>query len=233
MSDATPITLVTGAARGLGHALALAEAARGAHVIALSRTVGALEELDDAIKATGKATGGAATLVPLDVTDDEGLARLGAALNARWGRLDRWLHCAAHAAPCAPAAHADAKDVDRSFAVNARATQRLIRVLDPLLRASAASQAVLIDDDRADEAFFGAYAASKAAARVWWLAWTRETARTPLCVLRALPPPMPTALRARFYPGEDRAALTPCAAVAAKLLAALDAKPGRGAALTL
>jgi len=229
MDSKHTVTLVTGAARGLGHALALAEAARGAHVIALARTVGALEELDDAIRKAG----GAATLAPLDITDDEGLARLGAALNARWGRLDRWLHCAAHAAPCAPAAHADAKDVDRSFAVNARATQRLIRVLDPLLRASAASQAVLMDDDRADEAFFGAYAASKAAARVWWLAWARETARTPLRVLRALPPPMPTALRARFYPGEDRAAHTPCATVAAALLAALDAKPVRGAALKL
>ncbi len=229
MDSKHTVTLVTGAARGLGHALALAEAARGAHVIALARTVGALEELDDAIRKAG----GAATLAPLDITDDEGLARLGAALNARWGRLDRWLHCAAHAAPCAPAAHADAKDVDRSFAVNARATQRLIRVLDPLLRASAASQAVLMDDDRADEAFFGAYAASKAAARVWWLAWARETARTPLRVLRALPPPMPTALRARFYPGEDRAALTPCPVVADALLAALDARPESGAALAL
>ena len=226
---ASPVTLITGAARGLGHALAVAEAARGAHVVALARTVGALEELDDAIRAAG----GAATLVPLDITDDAGLSRLGAALHARWGRLDRWLHCAAHAAPCAPASHADEKDVDRSFAVNARATQRLIRVLDPLLRASPASQAVLMDDDRAGEAYFGAYAASKAAARAWWLAWAQETPRTPVTVLRALPPPMPTALRARFYPGEDRAALTPCARVAAALLAALDAKPVRGAALKL
>ncbi|PIP97146.1 MAG: hypothetical protein COW75_08065, partial [Rhodobacterales bacterium CG18_big_fil_WC_8_21_14_2_50_71_9] len=74
---------------------------------------------------------------------------------------------------------------------------------------------------------------SKAAARAWWLAWAQETPRTPVTVLRALPPPMPTALRARFYPGEDRAALTPCARVAAALLAALDAKPVRGAALKL
>ncbi len=211
------IVLVTGASRGLGYALALAEAARGAHVVALARTVGGLEELDDAVKAAG----GAATLTPLDVADDDGLARLGAAIHQRWGRLDRWLHCAVHAPPCAPASHAEAKDVDRAMAVNARATQRLIRVLDPLLRAAPAGAAVLMDDRTEDRPFFAPYAASKTAARVWWSAWALETAKSPLRVRLALPPPMATATRARFFPGEDRERLARPAEVAGRMLAAL------------
>jgi len=114
------VALVTGASRGLGHALALEAAARGAHVLAVARTVGGLEELDDAVRAAG----GAATLVPLDLTDDPALDRLAAAIAGRWGRLDLWLHCAAHAPPLAPAAHVDAKDLDRAIAVDARAPDR-------------------------------------------------------------------------------------------------------------
>ena len=212
------VVLVTGASRGLGWALARATAGRGAHVLALARTVGGLEELDDAIRAAG----GAATLVPLDVTDDAGLARLGAALFEKWGRLDGWLHCAVHAPPCAPANHVEAKDLDRAWAVNARATQRLIRVLDPLLRAAPQGFAVLMDDAREGEPFFSPYAATKAAARAFWTAWAGETARTPMRVLLAHPPAMPTATRARFYPGEDRAALTPADRAAAAVLAQLD-----------
>lgn len=214
------LALVTGASRGLGWALALEAARRGAHVVALGRTIGALEELDDAIKAAG----GAATLVPADVTDDPALARLGAAIHERWGRLDLWLHCAVHAPPLSPAAHAEAKDLDKALAVNARATQRLIRALDPLLRAAPDGAAVLMDDAREDQAFFSAYAASKAAARVFWRAWAREAVKTPLRVLRALPPPMPTATRARFYPGEDRAGLADPADVAGRLLDAVAAR---------
>jgi NAD(P)-dependent dehydrogenase (short-subunit alcohol dehydrogenase family) len=226
MSTDQPVILITGASRGLGHALALAEARRGAHVIALARTVGGLEELDDAIRAAG----GSATLVPLDVTDDEGIARLGAAIADKWRRLDGWWSCAVQAPPCAPAAHADAKDVDRAQAVNVRAVQRLIRVLDPLLRAAPAGFAALPDDAREGAAFFGPYAATKAAARAWWDAWAAETAKSRLRVMRLTPPPMPTALRARFYPGEDRAALTPCAEAAEALIAQRAARTAAPAA---
>ncbi len=212
------VVLVTGASRGLGWALARAAAERGAHVLALARTVGGLEELDDAIRAAG----GAATLVPLDVTDDAGLARLGAAVFEKWGRLDGWLHCAVHAPPCAPANHVEPKDLDRAWAVNARATQRLVRVLDPLLRAAPQGFAVLMDDAREGEPFFSPYAATKAAARAFWTAWAAETQRTTLRVSLAHPPAMPTATRARFYPGEDRASLTPTGTAATAVLAALD-----------
>jgi NAD(P)-dependent dehydrogenase (short-subunit alcohol dehydrogenase family) len=213
------LAFVDGASRGLGWALALEAAKRGAHVLAMARTIGGLEELDDAIKRAG----GEATLVPADVTDDPALARLGAAIHERWGRLDLWLHCAVHAPPLSPAAHIEDKDLDKALAVNARATQRLIRVLDPLLRAAPAGVAVHMDDLRDDQAFFSSYAASKAAARIFWSAWAQETVKSPLRILRALPPAMPTATRARFYPGEDRAKLADPAAVATRLLDAVAA----------
>lgn len=214
------VALVAGASRGLGYAMALEAARRGFHVVALARTVGGLEELDDAVQAAG----GAATLVPLDLTDDDALPRLGAALHERFGKLDLWVHAAAQAAPFSPAPHAEAKDFDRAMAVNARALLRLIRMLDPLLRAAAAPQALWVDDAAAGP-FTAAYGASKSAARAVWSAWEAESERQPLRVLTALPPPIPTALRARFFPGEDRDALTPCDAVAARLFDALEAPP--------
>lgn len=212
------IVLVTGASRGLGHALALEAAGRGAHVIALARTVGGLEELDDAVKAAG----GSATLVPLDLTDDPALDRLVAAIAGRWGRLDLWLHCAVHAAPLSPAPMIDAKEIGRSIDLNIRATQRLVGVLDPLLRATPGACAVFMDDPHDGEAFFGTYAATKAAGRSLWQAWARETVRLGIRPVIALPPPMPTAVRARFFPGESRDRLTHPREVAPRLLDALE-----------
>ena len=60
------VALVTGASRGIGRATAIEFAKQGAHVIALARTQGALEELDDEIR--GVSTNGA-TLVPADLKD--------------------------------------------------------------------------------------------------------------------------------------------------------------------
>ncbi|MEM9196461.1 MAG: SDR family oxidoreductase, partial [Pseudomonadota bacterium] len=209
-SDAAPCALVTGASRGLGYATALALGGRGWQVIALARTVGGLEELDDAIRSAG---GLPATLVPADLTDAAALPRLGLAIHERWGRLDLLVHCAAHAPPLAPAPHIAEKDADRAWEVNAQATQRLIVMADPLLRAAAAGQAVFCDDPTSGK-FWGAYAASKAAARALVAAYGAEAQRTGPAVLSVVPPPMPTALRARFFPGEDRAGLTPCAEAA-------------------
>lgn len=215
------IALVTGASRGLGFAAAKALGAAGAHVIALARTVGALEELDDSIRGSG----GQATLVPLDVTDDPGLERMGAALFERWGRLDLWVHAAIHAPALAPAAHVDASDLDRALAVNVRATQRLIRVLEPLLRRSERGRAVFFADETgAGQRFHGAYRAGKLAQIALAEAWAREVEATPaLRVVIAAPPAMPTAVRARFYPGEARTGLTLPETVAARLLAGLSA----------
>ncbi len=218
---ADTVALVTGASRGLGYAVARELGVRGAHVIALARTVGGLEELDDEIKAAG----GAATLVPLDLTDDPALERLGAAIFERWGRLDIWVHTAIHAPALSPTGHIDARDLDRALAINIRATQRLIRVLDPLLRLSARGRALFLSDATGTGArFHGAYQASKQGQLAIATAWAREVDATPaLRVAIAAPPPMPTAARARFYPGEDRARLSDPARVARRLLDALAA----------
>ena len=232
------IALVTGASRGLGFAVARALGAAGAHVVALARTVGGLEELDDAIRAAGKAAGGGAgdgaaggagngaggaTLVPLDITDDPALERLGAAIHGRWGRLDIWVHAAIHAPALSPVGHIDARDLDRALAVNLRATQRLIRVLDPLLRLSDRGRAVFLTDETgAGARFHAAYRATKRGQVEVAAAWAREVEATPaLRVVLAAPPPMPTALRARFYPGEPRGRLAEPAMVAGRLLAGL------------
>ncbi len=220
------IALVTGASRGLGWAASVALATHGAHVIALGRTVGALEELDDAVQAAG----GAATLAPLDLKDDQGLERLGAAVFERWGRLDILFHAAAEAPPLSPAEHISTGDLDKAIATNYRHAQRVIRIAQPLLKAAPAAQAVFPDDPSTmGKRFFGAYAASKAALRALALSWAAEQERIGPKVWLCVPPPMPTAVRARFFPGEDRAKLTPCAEVAERLTAkivAADAKPG-------
>ena len=220
------VALVTGASRGFGFAAAAALGAAGAHVIALGRTVGALEDLDDRIAAAGSS----ATLVPLDITDDPALGRLGASIHDRWGRLDLWLHTAAHAAPLQPAEHIETKEIDRTIAVNIRAFHRLIRVVDPLLRPAEAPLALIAADDVTGVKFHGTYAASKAAQSALTRAWAAET-KGRIAVTEVQPPPMPTALRARFYPGEDRAGLTSIDDAAARLVACLEngelAKGGR------
>ncbi|MGD8310533.1 MAG: SDR family NAD(P)-dependent oxidoreductase [Chromatiales bacterium] len=210
------IALVTGASRGFGFASAAAFGAAGAHVLALARTVGGLEELDDRIKAAG----GEATLIPLDICDDPGLARMGAAIYERWGRIDLWLHTALHTPPLQPVEHIDAMELDRSLATNLRAFQRLIRVIDPLLRQAEAPVALIAADDRTGAKFHGTYAAAKAAQSAFTRAWAAESGAR-IAIAEVVPPPMPTAMRARFHPGEDRAALTPAEDVAARLMARL------------
>lgn len=215
-SEDPKIALVTGASRGLGRACAEALGARGWHVIAVARTTGALEELDDAVQAQG----GSATLAPLDVTDEGAMAHLAQSILARWGRLDLWVHAAIHAAPLAPAAHLDPKDFDKSVACNLRATAQLIPLVTPLLLAGRGT-ALFFDDIRAGEKFFGAYGATKAAQIALARSWQAETARTGPRILIQMPAPMPTATRARFFPGEDRAALAHPSAEAQRLLAFL------------
>ena len=155
------IALITGASRGIGAALALQLAEAGAHVVAVARTVGGLEELDDKIKAAG----GSATLVPLDMKDSEGIARLALALNERYGRLDVLIGNAGLLTVPSPVGHIDPKDWDSVIAVNLTANWHLIRAFDPLLKAAAAGRAVFITSAVAYFArpYFALYAASKAA----------------------------------------------------------------------
>lgn len=192
--------LITGASRGLGRALALA-LAPDFHIIAVAKTVGALEELDDAIKAKG----GASTLAPMDIQVEAAMATLCRGIYDRWGRLDLWVHTAVHAAPLSPASHVDAKDLAKSVDVNVTATARLITFVAPLL--GDAGTALFCDDPRAGQPFFGAYGATKAAQLALARSWAAETSNTGPRVVIAEPAGMPTATRARFFPGEDTAPL--------------------------
>ncbi|MGJ8624365.1 MAG: SDR family NAD(P)-dependent oxidoreductase [Yoonia sp.] len=207
----TKTALITGASRGLGAALAKALAPTH-HIIAVGKTVGALEELDDAIQAAG----GQATLAPMDIDVDAAMQQLCRGIFDRWGKLDLWLHTAVHAAPLAPAGHIGPKDLAKSISVNVEATARLIAYVSPLLGAE--GRAVFFDDPRGGDQFFGAYGATKAAQIALARSWQAETQRTGPSVKILSPAPMPTATRARFYPGEDRSALADPESEAARLL---------------
>jgi len=203
---AKKIALVTGASRGFGAATAEELAARGWHVIAVARTSGALEELDDRIVARG----GSTTLVPIDITEDESLQGMCLSIYKRWGHVDLLVHCAIHASPLSPAGHVPESDLDKSLAINIRATQRIITMVEPLLKAVDGAVAVLpVDRDVVGRKFFAAYGFSKAAQQAIWDSWAAETRVIGPRVISFAPRPMPTATRGRFYPGEDRDALTP------------------------
>ncbi len=206
------LALITGASRGLGRAMALTLAPRY-HIVAVAKTTGALEELDDEIKALG----GAATLAPMDINNEGAMATLCRGIFDRWGKLDLWIHTAVHAAPLSPAPHVDAKDLAKSIDTNVTATSRLIGFLTPLLGSE--GQALFLDDPRMGEAFFGSYAATKTAQIALARAWQTETQKTGPRVHVARPAPMPTATRARFFPGEDREPLADPATEAARILA--------------
>ena len=210
------IALVTGASRGFGFASAAALGAAGAHVLAVARTVGGLEDLDDVIRGSG----GTATLIPLDICDDPGLERLGAAIYEKWGRVDLWLHTAFYPPPLQPVQHIDVKDLDRSLATNIRAFQRLTRAIDPLLRLSGNGTALIAADDATGKKFHGPYAFAKASQSALTRAWTAESGSRP-AIAEIVPPPMPTALRGRFYPGEDPGRLCPVHEAAERLTARL------------
>ncbi len=212
------VALVTGASRGIGHATALALAHAGAHVVALARTQGALEELDDAIQAAGSA----ATLVPLDLRDIEAIDRLGAALHARWGRLDVLVANAGMLGPLTPLAHLDPAAWDDIVAVNVTANLRLIRSLDPLLRASEAGRVVMLSSGAAHRAelraYWGPYAITKGAVDSMARTYAVETASSRVRVMVVNPGPLRTQMRAEAMPGEDSDTLRTAAELAPKIV---------------
>ncbi len=209
------LALITGASRGLGHALAL-ELSHTHHIVAVAKTTGALEDLDDQIKAKG----GAATLAPMDINNEGAMATLCRGIFERWGKLDVWMHTAVHAAPLSPADHIDFKDMAKSLDTNVTALTRLIGFVSPLLGQD--GRAVFFDDPQGGQKFFGAYGATKAAQIALAQSWQVETERTGPKVSILTPTPMPTATRARFFPGEDRTELSECTIQAQRLLAELD-----------
>ena len=210
MSDGTKpldgrIALVTGASRGIGYKAARAFAAAGAHVVAIARTVGGLEELDDEIQAMG----GQTTLVPLDLQDFDAIDRLGGALHERWGKLDILLANAGILGQLSPLAHVEVKTWDEVMAVNVTANWRLIRSLDPLLRLSDAGRAIFLSSGAAHKcrAFWGPYSVSKAAVEALARTYAHETENTPVRVVSVDPGATRTAMRAKAMPGEDPSTL--------------------------
>jgi NAD(P)-dependent dehydrogenase (short-subunit alcohol dehydrogenase family) len=212
------IALITGASRGLGAAMAEELALQGWHVVAVARTTGALEELDDRAKAAKSP--GSLTLAPMDITNDDAMRHLCRSIFDRWGGLHLWVHTAVHAAPLAPTGHIDAKDWDKSVAINLRATGTLIPMVEPLLRAKSGA-ALFFDDANIGTKFFGAYSATKSGQITLARTWAAETAKTGPKIHIATPAPMPTATRARFFPGEDRTPLATPRTEATRILSLL------------
>jgi NAD(P)-dependent dehydrogenase (short-subunit alcohol dehydrogenase family) len=196
------IALVTGASRGIGRAAALALAAAGAHVVAVARTQGGLEDLDDEIRSL---TGESATLVPLDIAEGDSLDQLGLALHQRFGRLDVLVHAAAILGPMTPVGHIEPKHWDRVISVNLTASYRLIRSMEPLLRASDRPRAIFLTSGRAvrPKAFWGPYGATKAALENLVRTWADELENTAIRAVLLDPNQMRTHMRAEAMPGED------------------------------
>ncbi len=230
MTDTPPlagrVALVTGATRGIGRAAALALSAAGAHVIAVGRTQGALEDLDDEAKAIG---GAPVTLVPLDLSLADGIDELGLAIFQRHGRLDILVHAAGVLAELRPVAHMTPKAWDTLMAVNLTAAYRLIRSMEPLLRTAPAARAIFLTDGQAARptAFWGPYAASKAALEALVRSWADEVDTTPIRAVLLDPGPVRTKLRSQAFPGEEPDSLTNPSEIAPMIVAlAGDADPG-------
>ncbi len=210
------IALVTGASRGIGAALALQLAQAGAHIVAVARTVGGLEELDDKIKAAG----GSATLVPLDMKDSDGIARLALSLKERYGRLDVLVGNAGILRTPTPLDHIEPKDWDEIFAINVTANWQIIRAFDPLLKLSNAGRAVFITSALATlaRAYFGAYAVSKAALDIMVRTYAAECAETKVRANLFSPGQTRTRMMGIAFPGMDPETLPTPEEVAKKIV---------------
>jgi NAD(P)-dependent dehydrogenase (short-subunit alcohol dehydrogenase family) len=214
---ASKIALITGASRGIGYATAVALAKAGAHVVAVARTVGGLEELDDAIQAEGST----ATLVPLDLRDTDGIVRLAAALNERYQRLDVLVGNGGVLGPMSPLGHVEPTAWNEVIAVNVTANFHLIRAMDPLLRASEAARAVFVTSGAAtsNRAYRGPYSISKAALNALARTYAAETVTTNVRVNLLNPGPTRTRMRAAVMPGEDPMTLKTAEPVAEQIVA--------------
>jgi NAD(P)-dependent dehydrogenase (short-subunit alcohol dehydrogenase family) len=217
------LALVTGASRGIGYQVAKQMAAAGAHVIAVARTVGGLEDLDDEIKAGGKGSG---TLVPLDLTDMPAIDRLGGTINERWGKLDILVANAGILGTISPVGHVEAKTFEKVMNLNVTSQWRLIRSVDPLLRKSDAGRAIVMSSNAAHSAktFWGPYAASKAAIETLTRSWAAEVEDSSMRVNACDPGATRTAMRAQAMPGEDPATLPDPAFIAGRILSMTDSR---------
>jgi NAD(P)-dependent dehydrogenase (short-subunit alcohol dehydrogenase family) len=220
------LVLVTGASRGIGAATAEAFAAEGAHVILTGRTQGGLEEVEERIHTAG----GAATIAPVDITSGDQVDKLGQAMAERWGKLDVLVLNAALLGSLTPLPHMEPADFDRVMATNVTANFRLLRMCDPLLRASPAGRVIALTSSVAvtPRAYWGAYGASKAALESLVGCYADEVADiTPVRCLVIDPGRTRTKMRASAFPGEDAATL-PLPATKAAQIVSLAAEAGAG-----
>jgi NAD(P)-dependent dehydrogenase (short-subunit alcohol dehydrogenase family) len=196
------IALVTGASRGIGAAVAKRFAAEGAHVILTGRTVGGLEAVDDEIQ---KITGKPATIVPLDLRQMDMIDSLGAQIYERFGKLDILVGNAATLGTLSPLAHANPAEFEDVMTINVTANYRLLRALDPLLRLAKAGRVMMVTSGAAvtPVAYWGAYAASKAALEHMTLTYAAEMGMTTVRTNLIDPGAVRTAMRAKAFPGED------------------------------
>lgn len=210
------VVLITGASRGIGYAAAKESAGRGAHVVAVARTVGGLEELDDEIQSLGSST----TLVPLDLADGEAIDRIGAAIFERWGQLDGLIGNAGLLGTITPVPHISPDEFDKVFAINVTANYRLLRSMDLLLRQSDAGRAVFVSSGAADKCrpYWGLYSSSKAALNALVKTYAAETEKSAVRVNAFNPGPTRTQMRAKAVPGEDPETLPTPADIAPALV---------------
>lgn len=225
------IAVVTGASRGIGYAAAVGLADAGAHVIAVARTQGGLEALDDVIR---ERTGESATLVPMDLSKPDGIDALGASIFERWGRLDILVSAAGELGAVTPVAHLEPRTWERAVAVNMTANYRLLRSFDPLFRRSEAARIIVLTSGAAAQcdAFWGAYAATKAGLEALVRVYADEVAHTQVRCALVNPGPMRTRMHAQAFPGLDPADLTPPEAIIPLMveLARADRQPPAGVA---
>lgn len=210
------VVLITGASRGIGYFSAIEAARRGAHVIAVARTVGALEELDDDIQELGSAT----TLVPMDLRDGDAIDRLGAAIFERWGQLDALVGNAALLGTLSPVPHLAPDEFQKVFDINVTANFRLLRSMDLLLRQAPAGRAVFVSSSSARSArpYWGLYAATKAALDALVKSYAGEMATTKVKANVFYPGAVRTAMRAKAMPGENPETLPHPSEIAPKLI---------------
>jgi NAD(P)-dependent dehydrogenase (short-subunit alcohol dehydrogenase family) len=214
--QAKRVALVTGASRGIGRAAAVALAADGCHVILCARTAGALEEVDDEIRKAG----GSASILKLNLSHGDKIDALGPTLFPRWDRLDVLVAAGGMLGRLSPLGHVPTDEWEQVIRINVTANWRLIRSLDPLLRRSPAGRAIFLTSRAARKirAYWGPYAASKAALEALVKTYAAEVETTGVRVNLLDPGPTRTAMRAEAYPGEDRTTVKPPEALAPKIL---------------
>ena len=201
------VALVTGASRGLGRALALALARRGARLSLCARGEAALE----AVAAECRALGADVLVVAGDVADAADRERLVALTLDRFGRVDVLVNNASTLGPTPLPllADTDPDAFDLVLLVNLSAPFRLARALagGMLLRGSGLIVNVSSDAAVAGYPGWGAYSAAKAGLDGLTRVWAEELAGSGVAVVSVDPGDMDTDMHRAAAPDDDPTSL--------------------------